>query len=217
MAAFKVIIVGGSIAGLTLANILERYGIDYIVLEKHDSIAPQLGASLGLFPHGSRILDQMGIYEKLKTHSMPVQYSQDFGPDGLALRVPEPWGDLMEELSVNTCHTRESDSEANNVWDRLGYRMWFMDRQHILKGLYDSLLDKSKIHTSNEFFKIEELDEGVRVALKDGSTIYGDILVGADGVHSRTRTEMWCIADMEGTDYDAAQLKKCMDTCLFFG
>lgn len=47
---FKVIIVGGSIAGLTLAHCLSKAGIDYIVLEKRKHIAPQEGASIGILP-----------------------------------------------------------------------------------------------------------------------------------------------------------------------
>lgn len=62
----KVLIAGGSIAGLTLANILERLGIDYLVLEKYEKIAPDLGASIGIFPNGFRILDQLGCYDDIK-------------------------------------------------------------------------------------------------------------------------------------------------------
>jgi len=63
---FKVIIVGGGVAGLTLANILERFGIEFIVLEAGLDPAPQEGASIGLMGHGLRILDQLGCYEKLR-------------------------------------------------------------------------------------------------------------------------------------------------------
>lgn len=59
----KVVIVGGSIAGLTLAHCLDRYGIDYVVLERRDTIAPQVGASVSLMPNGSRILDQLGMFD----------------------------------------------------------------------------------------------------------------------------------------------------------
>lgn len=67
MATFHVLIVGGSVAGLTLANILERYGIEYTLIEKHAVIAPNLGASIAILPHGLRILDQLGCYDALRT------------------------------------------------------------------------------------------------------------------------------------------------------
>jgi 2-polyprenyl-6-methoxyphenol hydroxylase-like FAD-dependent oxidoreductase len=47
-AKFRVIIAGGGIAGLTLANALERAGIDFILLEGRNEIAPQVGASIGM-------------------------------------------------------------------------------------------------------------------------------------------------------------------------
>lgn len=62
---FKVIIAGGSIAGLSLALMLEKNGIDFVVLEAYSSIAPQAGASIGVLPNGLRILDQLGCCDKV--------------------------------------------------------------------------------------------------------------------------------------------------------
>ena len=64
--SFKVLIVGGSIAGLVLANMLEQLGIDFLVLEGYPEIAPQVGASIGLFPNGCRVLDQIGCYDGVR-------------------------------------------------------------------------------------------------------------------------------------------------------
>lgn len=69
--SFKVIIVGGGVAGLTLANMLEKFNIDYVVLEGHGDIAPQVGASIGMFSNGLRILDQIGCYERIQ--ALPQQ------------------------------------------------------------------------------------------------------------------------------------------------
>jgi 2-polyprenyl-6-methoxyphenol hydroxylase-like FAD-dependent oxidoreductase len=60
---FRVVIVGGGIAGLTLANMLEKFDIDYIVLEGRDDVAPHEGACIGISPNGLFILDQLGLYE----------------------------------------------------------------------------------------------------------------------------------------------------------
>jgi len=62
----KVLIGGGGVAGLALANMLERFEIDYLLLEAHSEIAPGVGASIGMFPNGLRILDQIDCYEPLR-------------------------------------------------------------------------------------------------------------------------------------------------------
>lgn len=59
------VIAGGSVTGLTLANMLQLHDIDFIVLEAYSDIAPQVGASIGILPHGNRILDQLGLFQKI--------------------------------------------------------------------------------------------------------------------------------------------------------
>lgn len=98
MAGFHVLIVGGSVAGLTLANILEQYGIEYTVIEKHRTIAPQVGASIGMLPHGSRILEQLGCYHEIRAMSGPVTVSGVYGPDGNALNINPKSGDGLKEM-----------------------------------------------------------------------------------------------------------------------
>jgi 2-polyprenyl-6-methoxyphenol hydroxylase-like FAD-dependent oxidoreductase len=105
-APFKVLIAGGSVAGLSLANMLERYGIDFEVFEKHAIIAPQLGASIGIFPNGFRILDQLGCLDAVDTISTPINSLMITGPDGKQLASHHKFGDYVEELYVswNTQH-----------------------------------------------------------------------------------------------------------------
>jgi 2-polyprenyl-6-methoxyphenol hydroxylase-like FAD-dependent oxidoreductase len=69
---FRVIIGGGGISGLTLANALEKANVDYLLLEGRDTIAPQVGASIGIFANGGRILDQLGCYDMLKEQTVPL-------------------------------------------------------------------------------------------------------------------------------------------------
>ena len=71
---FKVVIVGGGIAGLTLANSLSHADIDYVLLEGRDEIAPQVGASIGIFGQGGRILDQLGLYNEIVKLIQPIEY-----------------------------------------------------------------------------------------------------------------------------------------------
>jgi FAD dependent monooxygenase len=72
---FRVIIVGGSVSGQTLALALEMANIDYILLEKYDTFAPEVGASIGMFANGMRILDQLGVVDEIESKAEPQTLS----------------------------------------------------------------------------------------------------------------------------------------------
>ncbi|KAK6076410.1 FAD binding domain-containing protein [Seiridium cupressi] len=77
---FKVILAGASFASLALANMLEKFEIDYVILESHEEIALPVGASIGLFPSGLRVLNQIGCYEpiiSLAQEDLKLSYTRD--------------------------------------------------------------------------------------------------------------------------------------------
>ena len=65
------------------------------------------------------------------------------------------------------------------------------DRQSCVAHLYDNLPDQSTIKLNKRVEKIEHTETGIRVLLTDGTTEEGDIVIGADGVHSVVRRQMW--------------------------
>jgi 2-polyprenyl-6-methoxyphenol hydroxylase-like FAD-dependent oxidoreductase len=66
MANFRVIIVGGGLGGLTLANCLQHANIDFVLLEGREKLGLHIGAGIGIDPAASRILDQLGVYSDLE-------------------------------------------------------------------------------------------------------------------------------------------------------
>jgi 2-polyprenyl-6-methoxyphenol hydroxylase-like FAD-dependent oxidoreductase len=80
---FRVIIAGGGIAGLTLANALEKAGIDYVLLEARDTITPKAGASIGFFANGSRILDQLGCFEDMEKETCALHRGRSRDKNGV--------------------------------------------------------------------------------------------------------------------------------------
>lgn len=56
---FKVIVIGGRVSGLSLANIIEIFNVCYVLLEAHAFIPPKLGTSIGHLLRALRILGEL--------------------------------------------------------------------------------------------------------------------------------------------------------------
>ncbi|KAJ4177887.1 hypothetical protein NW755_013576 [Fusarium falciforme] len=194
-----VLIVGGSVAGLTLANMLEKFGVDYIVLEAHDEIAPQVGASIGLLSNGLRILDQLGCADQVMSLiDRPIRDSY--------LRKPD--GSLIKHYSG----IREGEVE------RYGYHTSFIDRQMLLEILYNNLKRKASVLSGQRAVSVKILDHGVEVITSKGEVYRGDVLIGADGIHSAVRKEMWRLGNELSPGYfpvDEWSTVPCHYRCMF--
>lgn len=81
--SFRVIVVGASVAGLTLAHCLDQAGVDYLVLEKNQTIdETPLGGFLALQPNGARILAQLGLYDAVFAVGEAIIVSHTGNQDG---------------------------------------------------------------------------------------------------------------------------------------
>ncbi|KAK0630904.1 hypothetical protein B0T17DRAFT_590262 [Bombardia bombarda] len=172
---FKVIIVGAGIGGLILAHSLDQAGIDYVVLDKHP-VAPAWGGSFSLHPSGTRTLHQLGILETLESRYEPMGLAINRGPDGKDFSA----GKMFDMIT-----------------DRNGYYEYTLERRAFLQILYDTLPEESKPNVI-ENARVRDITEDngtVEVTLADGTVHEGDLVVGADGVHSAVREIMWAAAD----------------------
>ncbi|KAF2835087.1 FAD/NAD(P)-binding domain-containing protein [Patellaria atrata CBS 101060] len=172
---FRIIICGGGIAGLTLANALQHASIDYILLEGRSEIAPQLGASIGMAPNGSRILDQLGCYDDILAHVAPLTNHAGHNERG---DVIHPRNDTPSMLGI-----------------RHGYEGAFLDRQLVLQALHKHVRERNRIYCNKKVTHVDHLLDGITVYCTDGTSYHGSIVVGADGVRSKIREEMWRMAD----------------------
>ncbi|KAF9888702.1 hypothetical protein FE257_008460 [Aspergillus nanangensis] len=193
---FKVIIVGGSIAGLTLAHCLHRAKIKHVVLEKGADIAPQLGASIGIMPNGGRILQQLGLYDAVEDLIEPLSVARIVHADGFSFHSAFP----------------------RLLHDRFGFPLAFLDRQKLLDILYRAYPNKSNILTKTEVIAVQESDHGAGVITEDGTLHKGHLIVGADGVHSRIRSEMWRLAAMKpGKPFNKERTSMTVEYACIFG
>ncbi|KGO77075.1 Monooxygenase, FAD-binding [Penicillium italicum] len=173
---FRVIVVGGGIAGLAASHALQKAGIDHVVLEQSRDAAPPVGASIAIYPHGARILHQIGCLEAAQAACRPCQRFITRGPDGRVL----------------------SDSGFfDNVKENHGQDVLLLERSEFLRILYNGLPDKSYLRLGCKVRDILDGIDGVEVVLDDGTVEKGDMVMGCDGVHSLVRNRMWDFANQK--------------------
>jgi 2-polyprenyl-6-methoxyphenol hydroxylase-like FAD-dependent oxidoreductase len=79
--------------------------------------------------------------------------------------------------------------------------MLFFDRQWLLKVLYDCVQQKDRILVNQRVETIKPTETGVEVVTASGQTFTGDVVIGADGIHSTVRREMRRIAEATRPGY----------------
>ncbi|KAL6849252.1 hypothetical protein ACO1O0_008785 [Amphichorda felina] len=165
---FRAVIVGGGPVGLTAAHSFALAGIDFIVLEARDTCAPDAGASIVLNPASLRIFHQLGLEDQARRASAEHERA----------------------LLVSYGGKTRKDVRPFTAFDQsLGQRPMTFHRQDVLKILYDNLPQevRAKVLVNKKVVNIETRPDGVQVTCADGSTFEGSIVVGADGVYSKTR------------------------------
>ncbi|KAF7540371.1 hypothetical protein G7Z17_g12221 [Cylindrodendrum hubeiense] len=172
MAPFKVIVVGGGPNGITLSHALHHAGIDFVVLERRENVFEDTGASLVLSPHNLRVFHQLGILENVQEIGAPfLHISHSFTPKGQYFS--RTYG-------------------LSRIRDNHGTALLAFHRARIVREIYDGLPDEAKdrYFTNRKLVDISISDTGVEVTCEDGSSYTGTIVIGADGVHSKTRSIM---------------------------
>ncbi|KAH7027267.1 uncharacterized protein B0I36DRAFT_350829 [Microdochium trichocladiopsis] len=202
---FKVAIVGGGMTGLIAALDLDRLGIDFVLLEAYKEITPEVGASLALYPNFQRTLDQLGVLDDVRAESAELCRLSCRGLDGK----------IMFRHSVG-----EQIRAATG-----GYGIATFTRSQLLRILHRNLSEggRKKIRTGAKVKRLEPLsgdDEGVRVHLEggeDAESIDVDVVIGADGIHSVVRSEMWRLAEEADSDLKAFENDHAEDLETEFG
>ncbi|KAF9585756.1 hypothetical protein BGW38_000880 [Lunasporangiospora selenospora] len=170
----KVVIVGAGIGGLTLGGLLERAGIDYVILERSQKASP-LGSAISVGSNVLQVFQQLGIADKIKANSKTMEETNHYNEKG-------------ELLCRRSFRWRAA---------RYGEAGYFLARP-VLHELLASLIPTEKLKMGTKVVSIIQDKDGVTVNCDNGSTYRGDILVGADGARSSVRRSLFEQLDREG-------------------
>jgi salicylate hydroxylase len=164
----RVLIAGGGIGGLTAALALLRMGCEVEVCEQATELR-EVGAGIQLSANGTRVLYALGVAEELKALSCEAE--------GKEIRI---W---------NSGETWKLFDLGKVSIERYGHPYFTVYRPDLLSVLERAVrLEKGgAIHLGARCTAFHQTEEKVTLRLETGATLEGDVLIGADGVHSRVR------------------------------
>lgn len=161
-------IIGGGIGGLTTAICLEQKGLDYHVYEKFSAVK-KIGAGIWLAPNALQVFESLGIIEAIKQNGNSIEH----------ITIGKP--DMTPIL----------DNPQALIKAQFGYSAIAIHRATLQAILMDQI-PESKIHLGKEFISYTEEDnKQVTVTFKDGSNVTSDYVIGADGINSRVRQQLF--------------------------
>ena len=158
-----ILIVGGGIGGLTTALTLAKKGFRVKVFEKTPGLT-ELGAGIQLSPNCSSILDDLGLGPQLKTHGI--------SPESIDIRQWET-GEIIYSQNLKT---PESSSYC------------LIHRGDLLSILTEAATEDPLISISynSDVQSFDQNKDEVWLE-RDGIKHRGELLIGADGIHSAVR------------------------------
>ncbi|WP_017594039.1 FAD-dependent oxidoreductase [Nocardiopsis potens] len=166
----KVLIIGAGIAGPVTAAALGRAGIEAAVYEAHDGPAEHLGSFLNLAPNGLAVLRSLGmlgtVLESAVCPSTAIEFAN--GSGRRLGRLEDGSTELEEGLQTVLIMRGALQARLAEAAAAQGARLEYGKR---LTGF-------------------ERTGSGVSAHFADGTRAEGDVLLGADGLHSPVRTAM---------------------------
>jgi 2-polyprenyl-6-methoxyphenol hydroxylase-like FAD-dependent oxidoreductase len=165
----QVLVAGGGVGGLTLALSLHERGIPCTVFESAEQVRP-LGVGINTLPHAIRELAALGLLPAL---------------DAVAVRT--------RELRYLNRFGQEIWVEPRGQWAGHDVPQFSIHRGHLHQVLWDAARERlgaAALVTGARLAGFAQDGTGVIAHLADGRTARGDVLVGADGIHSVLRAAL---------------------------
>ena len=164
----RIIIVGGGIGGLTAALALQRRGFNVVVYERATEFR-EIGAGLIVTANARHALRDLGVDDELEAISscVNVRNTCDYRT-----------GEVMQEIS---------NAEIER---RFGLANLQVHRGDLHNLLLDAVRanDPDALRPAHEFVSLTQDASGVTAEFANGSSDWGDAVIGADGNASAVRS-----------------------------
>lgn len=157
----RVLVVGAGVGGISVARGLLRDGHDVTVFEQRPEVRAG-GGAVTIWSNGETVLRQLGVD------------MDGAGQELATVRVVTSTGRPMTTLDVAA------------IVNRMGAPVRMVPRRVLLERLLEGF-PAERIRCNAQVVGVVNGSRGVRIDLADGSCADGDLVIGADGLHSKLR------------------------------
>jgi 2-polyprenyl-6-methoxyphenol hydroxylase-like FAD-dependent oxidoreductase len=175
----RALIIGGGIGGLCAAIALRQAGIDVTVFERVTQMH-EVGAGLTLWTNAVRALQKLGLADALQAIGTSCTRATIYSWQGKILSET-PVDELLRKFPVASLGVHRAD----------------------LQAVLLSALGKDVVQLGAQCTGFTQNETGVCASFSDGKEAWGDILIGADGIHSVIRSQLFAQAKPRYAGYTA--------------
>ncbi|MDT5146980.1 MAG: FAD-dependent urate hydroxylase, partial [Mycobacterium sp.] len=159
--SLRVLVVGAGVGGISVARGLLRDGHDVTVFERRPEVTTG-GGAVTIWPNGATVLRQLGV--DMDGAGQPLS----------TVRV------------VTSSGRRVTNVDLSAIVNRMGAPVRMVPRRVLLDRLLEGF-PADRIRRNARANAFVHTRSGVRLEFDDGSSAEGDLLIGADGLHSMAR------------------------------
>ncbi|MGB3136261.1 MAG: FAD-dependent urate hydroxylase HpxO [Nodosilinea sp.] len=162
----KVVIVGAGIGGLTTGIAMRQAGYQVEIYDRAQRLRPA-GAGISLWSNGVKVLNYLGLGDRLAAI-----------------------GGEMNAMEYRS-HTDESLSyvDLRPLFEQVGQRPYPVSRTDLQTMLLDAC-GPEQVHLSMNCVGVEQDEHTATAIFENGDRVSGDLVVGADGIHSAVRSHV---------------------------
>jgi 2-polyprenyl-6-methoxyphenol hydroxylase-like FAD-dependent oxidoreductase len=164
----RVLVVGGGIGGLAAANALQRVGIEVAVFERAPELS-EIGAALGVQTSAVKALRRLKLADEVIEKGEEVERYEGWALGRDQLLIYWPQGEISRKLGEPTLVIHRVD----------------------LLDILKQGVEGDVVNLNSNFVGYEEDATGVTAKFDDGRQERGALLIGADGIRSTVRRQLF--------------------------